>query len=267
LPFERWAVLRERAHDALEPLITRGVEVELFYQEQADAGAVASWFTERRVTHDVPAVVESLRWQWEPGATWPIILDAAINLMRAHAEPAEVPALLTGLASIALHCGSSPQAETLAREALYYLPGTPSATRAQALRELGTALLGRGRGESGLLTLDQAVATAAMVPDALVAATALCRSGHHLLERGDFPNAEERYRRAVELLTMSSDHTNVLGSAHHSLAVALLCQSKPDAEEHARAALALRSDPHGELANEDRELLTKIRDLQTTSFN
>src|SRR5882672_4659533 len=147
----------------------------------------------------------------------------------------------------------------LAREALYYLPETPSATRSQALRELGTALICQDQTPAGLAFLDQAFAMAvqAQAPD--VGASALCHSGLCALNHGDYPGAERRFRSAVELLSPPIRRPHLLALAHHNLAVALMRMGQPDAEYHARTALALRADPTSHLADEDRILLARIR--------
>ncbi len=201
LSFERWVMLRDTALAALQPLVARGVRVEVFYAEQASTGYLAEWFTRGWVVHNVQAAIATLSARWYPAASWPMVIAALVRLVRAYAPAPELPALLTQIAALALSCGGAVEAEMLAREALYYLPETPSATRSQALRELGTALICQDQTPPGLAFLDQAFAMAvqAQAPD--VGASALCHSGLCALNHGDYPGAERRFRSAVELLS------------------------------------------------------------------
>jgi tetratricopeptide (TPR) repeat protein len=259
LSFERWVMLREAAVAALQPLASRGVEVEIFYSEQASR--LEAWFSRGQVVHNVPAVIETLTVRWQPSAIWPIVLDTLDQLARAHTCSAELPALLTEIAGLALLCGGAEQAATLAREALYYLSERPSTMRSQALRELGTALIGQGRTAAGLAYLDQAIAMAAAAKDPVVGASALCQRALYALNHGDYPNAERRFRGAITLLSPHGQPSHLLALAHHNLAVALMLQGNEEAEHHAATALALRSNSH--LAEEDRSLLSRLRDAKT----
>ena len=257
--FERWVMLRDVALVQLHPLAARGVRVEVLYAEQASAGYLDTWFAHGQIVHNVPGAIATLAAHWHPSEGWPLVVDTLCRLTRAHTSAAELPVLVTQLAALALSCGDAVRAATLAREALYYLPETPSATRCQALRELGTALICQGQTAAGLALLDQAfeMAAQAKVPD--IGASALCHSGLCALNHGDYRGAERRFRDAIELLA-NGRRRHLLALAHHSLAVALLHQGQPAAEHHARTALALRADPDSHLAEQDRMLLTKLRE-------
>jgi hypothetical protein len=134
LSFDRWVMLREIALIALRPLTTRGIWVELFYEEQAWGGHLAAWFTHGQVVHAPAAVVATLVAGWRPSPGWPQVLDTLTRLVRVYSSAAELPALLVEVAELALSCGGGDLAATLAQEALYYLPTDPSVTRSQALR-------------------------------------------------------------------------------------------------------------------------------------
>jgi hypothetical protein len=56
LSFERWAMLRETALAALQPVTARGIRVEVFYEQQASAGHLPAWFALGQVVHDVAPV-------------------------------------------------------------------------------------------------------------------------------------------------------------------------------------------------------------------
>ena len=260
LSFERWVMQREAALAALEPLAARGVRVEVFYAEQASAGYLAPWFAHGQVVHNVPAAIATLAAHWHPSESCSLVIDTLCRLARAYTSTTELPVMVTQLAALALSCGDAVRAATLAREALCYLPEAPSATRCQALRELGTAVICQGQITAGLAFLDQAfvMAAQAKVPD--IGASALCHSGLCALNHGDYPSAERRFRSAIELLSTAGHRRHLLALAHHSLAVALMHQGHPDAEHHAATALALRPDRESHFAEQDRMLLTKLRE-------
>ena len=263
LSFERWVALRETVEAALRPLAAHGVRVGVFYDEQAWGGGLATWFSHGRLVHNVPAVIETLTQRWHPSELWPMVIDMLAVLARANTCTAELPALLTEIAALALSCGGAVHATRLTREALDYLPEMPpSAIRGRALRELGTALIGRGYIAAGLAHLDQAIAVAALVQDSGLGASALAQSGLCALNHGDFENAEWRFRAAIALLAPSPWRPHLLAQAHHSLAVTLMHQGSDEAEHHAVTALALRSDPQSHLAEEDRILLSMLRDAR-----
>lgn len=197
-----------------------------------------------------------------PSESWPLVIDTLCRLARAHTSAAELPRLVTQLAALALSCGGAVEAATLAREALYYLPETPSATRCQALRELGTALICQEQTSTGLAILDQAFTMAAQAKAPDIGASALCHSGLCALNHGDYAGTERRFRRAIALLSTAVRRPHLLAFAHHSLAVALMHQGSPEAEHHVRTALGLRPDPDSHLAEEDRLLLAKLGELR-----
>jgi ATP/maltotriose-dependent transcriptional regulator MalT len=190
------------------------------------------------------------------------VIDTLTQLVRAHTGTDERPALLTEVAGLALSCGGADQAATLAREALGALPPTPSATRSQALRELGAALLSQGQTAAGLASLDRAIEIAAAARATAIGASALCQRGLYALNHGDYPGAERRFRGAIDLLSPATGRRPLLAHAHHSLAVAPMQQDHSDAEHHARVALALRGDPDSHLAEEDRLLLARLREAR-----
>jgi tetratricopeptide (TPR) repeat protein len=262
LSFERWVMLRETAVAALQPLAARGVKVEVFYEEQAWGARLDAWFCHGQLVHNVPAVVTTLTMRWQPSAIWPMVIDTLSRLVRAHTCTGELPVLMTEIAGLALSCGGAEQAATLAREALYYLPEALSATRSKALRELGAALMGQGETAAGLTHLDQAIAMAAAVKDPAIGASALCQSGLYALNHGDYRDAERRFRGAIALLAPRTRRPQLLALAHHSLAVALMHQGSGEAEYHATIALTLRPDPNSHLAEEDRILLSRLRDAR-----
>lgn len=261
LSFDRWVLLRENALRALQPIAANGVKIEVFYAEQAEAGRLDAWFSHGQLVHNIPAAIQTLVTRWHPSANWSTVIETLARLARAHSLAVEVPELLTHLAALALSCGGSVQAATLATEALHRLPHTPSATRSRALRELGAALLGQGQTETGLALLDEAIAVAAAAQDVTSGATALCQSGMYALNHEDFANAETRFRRAIELLRPAR-RGDLLAQAHHNLAVALMELGSDEAEHHAATALALRPDKSSPLAEEDRILLGRMREAR-----
>jgi tetratricopeptide (TPR) repeat protein len=262
LAFERWVMLAPAALVALSPLAARGVAIGVFYEEQALGGRLAAWFAHGQVLHNVRAVVATLAARWRPSPSWPTVLDALGRMARSFAAPADLPALLTEIAGLALSCGGAEQATTFAREALYYLPEDASATRCKALRELGIALMTQGQSVAGLSLLDQAITMAAVVRDPVIGASALCQSGLYALNHADYPGAERRFREAIVVLSPQASGAPLLALAHHNLAIALLHQGSDEAEHHASTALALRADPQSHLAEQDRILLARLREAK-----
>jgi tetratricopeptide (TPR) repeat protein len=262
LSFERWVMLAETAVAALGPLAARGVKIEVFYAEQASDRALTAWFAHGQVVHDVAAAIAMLTARWQPSAIWPAVIETLTRLARTHSGVAELPVRLTEIAGLVLSCGDAERAAALAREALYYLPAVPSTPRSQALRELGAALLGLGHTAAGLAFLDQAIGMAAAANAPGIGASALCQSGLHALNHGDYPSAERRFRAAIELLAPTTGRRHLLALAHHHLAIALMHQGKGEAEHHARTALELRPDPDSHLAEQDRILLSKLCEVR-----
>jgi tetratricopeptide (TPR) repeat protein len=263
LPFERWVMLRDDVFAALRPLAARGVHVAVLYEEQATGPQLAAWFSRGVLVHNLPAVIATLTHRSSTSPLSPVVLDTLTGLLREATPEAALPPLLTDVASLALSCGGAEQAATLAREALDRLPELPSATRSQALRSWGAALLGLGQTAAGLALLDRAIAMAADVQSAAIGASALCQSGLYALHHGDLGDAERRFREAIALLSPPADRPHLLALAHHNLAVVLMHQGRAAAEYHAKAALALRPDPSSDLAKQDRLLLTRLRDNRT----
>lgn len=262
LSFERWVMLRDAALASLQPLAARGVRVEVFYAEQAAAGFLADWFGHGRILHNVRGVIATLTRRWYPSPSWRTVIDTLGRLVRACTPAGELPAVLTQIAALALSCGGAVEAAALAREALLHLPESASATRSQALRMLGTALICQEQTTAGLVILDQAFAVAAEAEAPDIGASAMCHSGLCALNHGDYHGAELRFRRAIELLAPPIRLPHLVALAHHNLAVALMHQGRPGAEYHARTALALRPDPESHLAEQDRILLAKLREIR-----
>jgi ATP/maltotriose-dependent transcriptional regulator MalT len=190
-----------------------------------------------------------------------VLLDVLARLVHVDSSISALPRLLTQIAALALSCGDADRAATYAREALLVMPEAPSATRCQALRQLGTALIGQGQTVTGLALLEEASMMAAQANTPDVGASALCHAGLYALNHGDYLGAERRFRSAIELLSSDGRRRHLLAFAHHNLAVALLQQDHPDAERHVATALALRPDPDSHLAEQDRLLLAKLRVL------
>jgi tetratricopeptide (TPR) repeat protein len=188
------------------------------------------------------------------------VLETLIRLIRHTTPEVELPPLLIDVAGLALSCGDAKQAASLAHEALERLPERPSATRSQALRSYGAALLGLGQPAAGLALLDRAIDMAADVHSPEISASALCHRGLYALQRGDLGDAERRFRAAITTLSPPVDRPDLLALAHHNLAVVLMHQGREEAAYHAKVALALRPDPSSDLADHDRLLLTMLRD-------
>lgn len=254
--FERWATLRDAALVALRPLAERGIQLQVFYEEQAWGGQLDAWFRHGRIVHNLPAAIARLGRRWEPSASWPTVIDTLARLVRAFTSTAEMPALLTEIAELALSCGGDDRAAMLAHEALFYLGEAPGVTTSKALRVLGATHMAQGRTETAMKLLDWATAMAAEAKAPAVEASALCQNGLIALNHGDYMNAERRFRRAIELLAPCPQ---LLAVAHHHLALALMLQGSREAEHHAQTALALRGDPDSHLAEADRILLARLR--------
>ena len=106
-------------------------------------------------------------------------------------------------------------------------------------------------------------AAAAHVPSS--EATVLCQAGMHALNHGDYLDAASRFRRAIKLLSPTS-RRHLLAQAHHHLAIALLYDDRNAAEVHAWAALSLRPDQRSHWADEDRKLLSRLREYGSPSL-
>lgn len=262
--FERWATLRDTALVALQPLAERGIRVQILYEQQAWGGQLDAWFRHGQIVHNLPAAIAKLGRRWEPPANWPGIIDELARLVRAYSRPSEIPALLTEIAEIALSCGGDDRAAMLAHEALFYLHEEPGATTSKALRVLGATHMAQGRAETAMKMLDRAIAMAAEAQAPAIEASALCQNGLLSLNHGDYVSAEQRFRRAIDLLAPSPD---LLAVAHHHLALALMFQGSREAEHHAQTALALRGDPESHFAEADRILLARLRAINDSQAN
>jgi hypothetical protein len=127
-------------------------------------------------------------------------------------------------------------------------------------------MIAQGQAAYGLALLDEAIAVAAAVQDPSLGASALCQSGMYALNHGDFAGAARRFRDAIALLALVR-RPNLLASAHHLLATALMPLGGAEAEQHAATALALRPDQDSHLAEEDRILLTQLRERRMATSN
>jgi hypothetical protein len=270
LSFVGWAMLGEFVRTELQPLVERGVAIEVFYEEQAhaDREGLSAWFSGGEVVHNVSAVVETLVARWRPTENWREVLETVERLARASVPRDDVPPLLAGIARVALICcRSAEEGARLASEALRRLPASPSLPRCQALRVLGSALIRQHHGAAGVWALDDAVAMAAVVDAPSEAARALCESAGHLRQQGDVANAESRYWRVVELLSGSGQQFGLLSLAHLHLAAVSLQQGKDDeAERHARVAIAAAEEgDEFELAADGHQLLMQIIESRGTN--
>jgi tetratricopeptide (TPR) repeat protein len=262
LGYEAWAVLRHVAARRLKPISDNGVAVELFYEQQIDS--LPSWFSHGQVHHDQHrAVLEWLRTKWRATASWPSVLSATATLVQASAPTQEVPELLLEIAAIALSFEGPEAAEQAAGHARTVFPwigDKPSAARCRALRLLATATMAKGDVENGLAHLETAITTAMVIKDPVEEASALHQSGSHAFRGQHFARAEDRFRRALAVLSNTAPPF-LVATLHHDLAAALEAQGKHDeeAEHHASAALELRWDKDSHLARDDRALLARVR--------
>jgi tetratricopeptide (TPR) repeat protein len=261
LGYESWVVFRNVAARRLRPIVDRGVELEIFYEQQADS--LPAWFADGRVHHDqLVEVIEWLRTQWRPTAIWPTVLSATAMLVQASAAVDQGAELLLELAAIALSFEGADGAEQAAKHAsaaVLWVGDRPSRARCRALRALATATFRAGESEAGLAHMEAALTAAMVIQDPIEEASALADLGFHALRRGHAARAEVRFRSAIALLSADGS-AYLLAALHHSLADALYQQDKQDgAEHHAQAALSLRWDPESSLAARDRVLLARIR--------
>jgi hypothetical protein len=261
LGYEGWAVFRHAAARSLKPIIDRGVEVELFYAQQVDS--VPLWFAHGHMYDDqLPAVLAWLRTQWRATAVWPAVLSTTSMLVHACAPTEDVPDLLIELAAIALSLGSMEAAAHAvghARAALIWIGAKPCAARCRALRSLATARMAKGEAEAGLAHLESAITTAALIRDPIEEASALQQIGCHAARGQHFARAEDRFRRAMDVLS-NAGSPHLRATLHHDLAAVLHAQGKNDdeAEGHAIAAFDLRGDKDSRVAQDDRALLSRI---------
>jgi tetratricopeptide (TPR) repeat protein len=262
LGYEGWAVLRHVAARRLKPISDNGVAIEFFYDQQIDS--VPSWFSDGHVRHDqIPAVLEWLRTKWRATAIWPSVLSTTATLVQASAPTQDVPELLLEIAAIALSfegLEAAEQAAGHARAAFPWIGDKPSAARCRALRSLATATIAKGDVEAGLAHLETAITTAMVIKDPVEEASALQQIGFHALRGQHFARAEDRFRRALDVLS-DADPPYLVATLHRDLAVTLEAQGKhnEEAERHASAALELRWDKDSRVAHEDRALLARIR--------
>ena len=263
LDYERWVRFHAVGGSRLRALGRRGVEVEIFYEQQFPQ-AVSAWFAGRGVEHPLLTVLVWLRTEWRPGVDWTSVLDMTAMLIEAFGHRSMVPGQLLQLAAVALSKravdGAGP-AITHIRAALSSLGDAPSRMQCRALRLLGCALQRHGDMEAALAQLEAAIGIAARIGDRIEAATAQADVVAYALRHGDAARAEARCRVALALLTADDDVPHLHASLRHKLALALHEQRKnlDEAEQQAAHALALRGDSQSRLAIADRELLARIR--------
>jgi hypothetical protein len=227
LGFEEWTVLRHVAERRLRPLGSRGVKIEVFYPQQGDS--LQDWFAGGGVRHDrLRDVIAWLRTEWRPGPIWPTVLGRTASLIQASAEVDAVPELLLELAAIARSFPGAEGAEQAAHHAhaaLSWLGDLPSPIRCRALRAAAAASLLLGQTEAGLMLLETAITTAAVLRDPIEEASALAEIGFHALRRGHAARAEIRFRAALDLLPAEGPRY-LRATLHHDLALALHMQRK-----------------------------------------
>lgn len=263
--FERWIMLLRTALEALRPISELGVEVIVAYQEQHTGGQLAHWFCDGELRHNAPAAISTLRRGWTPDRTWPNVIQTLADLVRQDISGHQAAVLLTELAALALQCDGPELADPLARAALTYLADRPSATRSRALRHLGAALVRLGRIDEGVNVLDLAIAAGVQSELPVVAANPLYQRGQHALDHGDFMGAESRFRSALALLEKGTGRRNLTRKVHRGLAITLRRLGQPEAEHHAREAVALHKDPNCEQAALDRQLLAELTGMGNTN--
>jgi tetratricopeptide (TPR) repeat protein len=146
-----------------------------------------------------------------------------------------------------------------ARAALSWIGDKPNAARCRALRALATATMAKGETETGFALLESAITTAALIRDPIEEASALQLIGRQAVRCQHFVRAEDRFRKAIDLLS-NTGPSNLQATLHHELAAVLHVQRKNDEEAaaHAIAAFDLREDKDSRLAQDDRALLAGI---------
>jgi len=262
LDYERWIILRNVAARRLHPIVDRGVDVGIFYAQQADS--LDGWFSRGEACRDrLRDVIHWLRTKWRSSAVWPSVLSRTASLVQESGETDAVPEMLLELAAIARSFPGSEGAEQAAKHAgaaLAWIGDQPSRVRCRALRATATATLALGQTEAGVALLETAFNTATVLGDPIEQASALAEIGFHLLRRGYHARAETRLRVALALLS-DDDPAYLRATLHHDLALALVEQGRePDeAELHVTAALNLRESPSSQLASEDIALIARIR--------
>jgi len=262
LDYERWIILRNVAARRLQPIVDRGVDVGIFYAQQADS--LNDWFSRGEVCRDRPRdVIDWLRTHWRPGAVWPSVLNRTASLVQESAEVDAVPGMLLELAAIARSFPGTEGAQQAAKHAgaaLAWIGDQPSRARCRALRATASATLALGQTETGLALLETAIRNATVLRDPIEEASALAEIGFHMLQRGYHARAETRFRAALALLS-DDDPGYLRATLHHDLALALVEQgAAPDeAELHVTVALKLRESPRSQLASEDIALIARIR--------
>jgi hypothetical protein len=152
---------------------------------------------------------------------WSVVAAAVTDLVRPE-EPGSATRLLACLADLSRCRGELFLAEHLAWDALSRASIAASASRALALRVLGEVLIAQQRGSEGIHVLELAVMTADLGDAPQELAAALCDCGTYYIDEADYFAAEQRFRRAVALSEQCGIGGELLGVAHHGLAVARL---------------------------------------------
>jgi tetratricopeptide (TPR) repeat protein len=281
LDYERWAIWSIAIQRKLLRLTNRGVEVDIFYAQQAHR--LHRWFTHGEVIHHLPAVLGWLRHDWQRPShstavagrparpaldglgtdeSWAIVLRRTAALIDTHADIGDVPGLRIELATMARAFGSlagNTEALSHLSSALYWLGDIPSRTKARVLRSIAMIKLDQGETAEAIARLDTAVIVAMKVQDPTEAVLALSEIGRQAIRSGHYEGAELRLRKALTLMT--NDQTAELrATVHHLLAKALLGQGKNRGEtvQHATAALVLRGTERSSTSDDDRALLADI---------
>jgi tetratricopeptide (TPR) repeat protein len=270
LDFERWVVLHTVAARRLQPLIKRGVAVEIFYDQQL-TGTVPAWFTGGPVEHPLPAILQWLGAEWRPKPNWRRVLDTTAMLATGFSAREQVPDQLIQLAAIAiLRLGTDGAREAMSHleTALSWIGDTPSSVRCRALRTLASSLRLRGKTHEALLKLDAANRTAVLIGDPCEEASALADLGFHLQQVGHLVRAETLFRRALSRLPVD-ELPYLRAMLHQHLALVLYDQRKnlDEAAQHAAAALALRGDNGSHVPHDDHALLERMRDGASVPAN
>lgn len=280
LDYERWALWDAAILRALAPLSARGVEVGVFYAQQAHQ--LRRWFEHGEVSHNVNAVRAWLRYDWpsslgrgeRPAALppasrdwspqveegWAEVLRRTDALLVVCAPIAELPVLRLELAQIAAGFGEPAGS----REALYHLSramdalgDAPSQVKYNVLCAMARAHLERDEPADALAQFARAVEVAIALHHVSDAVLALLDSARIAVRWRQHREAESKLRRALSLGHIPQD---LRATLLHLLARAMLDQGKVGAEtlQVAEEALRSRSSAMSEAANQDRMLMVSI---------
>ncbi len=164
--------------------------------------------------------------------------EQALRLARQHDDVEAEAAAAGNLVVLASRRGQGDRAVGLARRCVdRYREMEREEALAQALANLGTALLAMGRLDEAEPTLEESVALAAGRGEDGTRALATGNLGTLYLRRGELVQAEEAYRRALALREASGPPEDA-GAVRSNLA-SLLCTrgALDEAERHLRAVI------------------------------